>query len=595
MIARMKKITLISSAKTQDKFLLKLRRAGAVHIKHVCPPSSNEITFTEERLSLLNDAADILPAPDKTKKASMNLSEEEAVKYAEELLIRYREKEHLQNTIHEIQNQIDWYRPWGSFNPHDVKDLKNKGIFIKLYSLQKSEFKKIRREYSERITIINKDNARVYLALILYKKDEKLPFDEAISPEKGLTQLQTELNHSEKRLKEIDTYFKEKAPLKEAFKKEISDIKERLEFLNVRFGMKSGEVFSYLQGFIPESYLNNVISMAKLEGAGYLIEEPDDPDETPTLVKNPKWIRIIDPVFKFMNTLPGYAEYDISVPFLLFFSLFFAMLIGDAGYGILFMIITFFAKRKFKNAPQEPFYLVYALAIATTIWGVITGTYFGFEKIAQLPILNNLIIGKISSFAKGNQDFMIYLCFIIGAVHLSIAHIMMALRVINSRLALGQLGWIMVVWGLFYTAGTLVLAKAFPSFAGYLILGGAILIMFFSSLNKNILKGALATLGNLPLSIISAFSDVVSYLRLFAVGYASVIVANSFNNMAMEAGFGSIASGLGAAFILFFGHALNIALGIIAVVVHGIRLNMLEFSGHLGMQWSGREYKPFKE
>ncbi|NQT06695.1 MAG: hypothetical protein HQ575_04045, partial [Candidatus Omnitrophica bacterium] len=103
------------------------------------------------------------------------------------------------------------------------------------------------------------------------------------------------------------------------------------------------------------------------------------------------------------------------------------------------------------------------------------------------------------------------------------------------------------------------------------------------------------TLGNLPLSIISAFSDVVSYLRLFAVGYASVIVANSFNNMAMEAGFGSIASGLGAAFILFFGHALNIALGIIAVVVHGIRLNMLEFSGHLGMQWSGREYKPFKE
>jgi V/A-type H+-transporting ATPase subunit I len=84
-------------------------------------------------------------------------------------------------------------------------------------------------------------------------------------------------------------------------------------------------------------------------------------------------------------------------------------------------------------------------------------------------------------------------------------------------------------------------------------------------------------------------------LRLFAVGFASVTVESSFNDMALSLGFNSVLRGLIAAFILFFGHALNIVLGFMAVIVHGVRLNMLEFSGHLGMQWSGRPYQPFRE
>jgi V/A-type H+-transporting ATPase subunit I len=104
-----------------------------------------------------------------------------------------------------------------------------------------------------------------------------------------------------------------------------------------------------------------------------------------------------------------------------------------------------------------------------------------------------------------------------------------------------------------------------------------------------------ATLVELPLSVIGSFSDVVSYLRLFAVGYASVVLSSTFNDMALAGGINSIIGGLGAALILFLGHTLNIILGMMAVVVHGIRLNMLEFSGHLGMQWSGKKYDPFSE
>jgi V/A-type H+-transporting ATPase subunit I len=132
-------------------------------------------------------------------------------------------------------------------------------------------------------------------------------------------------------------------------------------------------------------------------------------------------------------------------------------------------------------------------------------------------------------------------------------------------------------------------------FAGWLLLVGITLVLFFSNPQKNMFKGMLSTLTALPLSVIGAFSDVVSYLRLFAVGYASVVLASTFNNMALSGGVNTVFAGVSAALILFLGHALNITLCMMAVVVHGIRLNMLEFSGHLGMQWSGMKYEPFCE
>ena len=105
----------------------------------------------------------------------------------------------------------------------------------------------------------------------------------------------------------------------------------------------------------------------------------------------------------------------------------------------------------------------------------------------------------------------------------------------------------------------------------------------------------MSSLANIPLKIIGSFADVVSYLRLFAVGCATVVLASTFNDIVMGIGFNSIISGLMAAIILFLGHALNIVLAFMAVIVHGIRLNMLEFSGQMGMGWSGKEYAPFKE
>jgi len=596
MIVRMKKLTMLVSESARHDFLLKLRKAGLVHVKHLKPPSSSQITRSEDKTMLLDEAINILNTYKGTPaKEATDVSAEELINIAGDITERYSRKEAALRNISQIKGQIEWFKPWGGFDPNDLDTLKEGRVFVRLYRLRPSDLKKISNEEKEKINVIKKDSNYAYVAFVSCHSNDGLDFDEIRRPERSLRQLQNDLGHLGGRVEEIEAFFKEKAVLKKAFREEISNLKRRLEFLRVNFSMGDEEEFSYLQGFCPKEEVGAVTALCRSEDAGYLIEDPKDPDETPTLIKNPKWVNIISPVFKFMNTMPGYREYDISLPFLIFFSLFFAMLIGDAGYGISFLVITYFLRRRLRHLPSEPFILMYFLGSATVVWGAVTGTWFGVEKIAELPIFSSLVADKISSFAVDNQNFMIYLCFVIGAVHLSVAHLMQAIRTINSIRVLAQAGWILVVWGLFFAAGTFVIGKDFPALGGYLLASGAGLILFFSNFQKNFIKGVFTTLADLPLRIISSFSDVVSYLRLFAVGYASLIMAKSFNEMALGAGFGNVISGLGAALILFFGHALNIALGLMAVVVHGIRLNMLEFSGHLGMQWSGKEYTPFKE
>jgi V/A-type H+-transporting ATPase subunit I len=193
------------------------------------------------------------------------------------------------------------------------------------------------------------------------------------------------------------------------------------------------------------------------------------------------------------------------------------------------------------------------------------------------------------------MSFMMHLSFLIGAIHLTIAHLIRIVQYINSTRVLSEIGWIAFVWGLFFVAERLVLNKALPEWNTWLFVGGALLVTLFSREGKTFISSVLISVANLPLSLINGFSDIVSYVRLFAVGMATSTVASSFNNMILPAGVDkSFLELLMAAVALLLGHGLNIVLALMAVMVHGIRLNMLEFAGHLGVEFSGEAYKPFK-
>ncbi|UCD54683.1 MAG: hypothetical protein JSV93_03940 [Candidatus Omnitrophota bacterium] len=593
MVVRMKKLTLLVSETGREELLLKLRKLGTLHVKNVTKPSAREIGSLEGAISQVKKTISILENYPIPASGKISWGMQEIPGNAKEVVSIAGEKEEAIRNLEYVKSQIEWYRPWGSFNPEDIERLKQKKIFVTLYRTSKGALKKLGEK--KNIHIISRDKQYAYLALICDNPDERLPFEEIEPARHSFDEFHKRRESLEIRLKEIESILENMAGAKDCLKNCLPKLEKKYNFLNVMHGMKEEKKFSYLRGFCPADKVKEVVALAKAHGAGYLIEEPDEPLETPTLIRNPGWVSIINPVFKFMNTLPGYNEYDISLWFLMFFSIFFAMLIGDGGYGLLFVALTFFARRKLKNVRKEPFLLMYTLSFATVIWGAITGTWFGAERIAQMPFLNALVVERIDSFVTTNQNFMIYMCFVIGVIQLSIAHFIRAFRIINTFKALAEAGWILTLWGLFFTAGTLVLNKPFPAFAGHFLVAGATLVLLFSNPQKNIIKGILLSLGTIPLKIVSSFSDVVSYIRLFAVGYASLVLASTFNNMAMQVGFDNVMSGLGSALIMFFGHALNIALCLMAVIVHGIRLNMLEFSGQMGMEWSGREYNPFRE
>ena len=189
------------------------------------------------------------------------------------------------------------------------------------------------------------------------------------------------------------------------------------------------------------------------------MHHPDDPGHVPTLVRNKKPIHISQPLFDFMGTLPGYQEQDVSFVFLLFFSVFYAMIVGDAGYGLIFLTATTGLRLKFKKAPSEPFTLFFVLSIATIIWGAITGTWFGSKAISEWPLLKAMIIEPIYSFAGTDaaQKFMMKLTFIIGILHLSVARLLAAGKKLPSLTASAEVGWGLILWCVFFVANQLVL------------------------------------------------------------------------------------------------------------------------------------------
>ena len=592
MIEKMKKITLLVAKSELDRDLLALRKAGVVHIEPVKGVAVKSSILVEKQLVKIEKAVNVLSSYTKTgEKTEGKGKEAELLEKAGEIETAFVRKENLIEKEHILQKEEKWFEIWGNFDPAELEPLEKKGLGVNLYKLRKEDYIK----HKDDVQLIRKDKNEYYVALLSFKEIKTLDQEEIHVPEISPKAIRREKQWIAEELVKIEMLFKESAKVKGHLLNLKEVLEKRHEFLSVKFGMQGEGEFSYLQGFCPEKEMKKVKTLAEKEKFGYMIEEPENVRDTPTYITTPKWARMIRPVFKFMNTVPGYEEFDISVVFLFFFSLFFAMLIGDAGYGLIFLVTTGLAHKKFKKAPKEPFFLMYVLAGSTILWGLITGTWFGSVQIAELPVFNRFVIERISSFGADNQKFMILLSFFIGAVHLTVARLIRVFRWINSPVAIAEIGWISIIWGMFYAAGLLVIGRAFPSFAGWLLMGGSLTVLLFANFQKNVLKGILATLADLPLSFIGAFSDVVSYLRLFAVGYASVVLAENFNMMAIGGGITSVFGGVIAALILFMGHTLNIVLALMAVLVHGIRLNLLEFSGQLGMQWSGKEYKPFKE
>jgi V/A-type H+-transporting ATPase subunit I len=594
MIVRMKEVWLFTLSSSVDDTVQELGKLGVLEIREVNAPEGEAIERNEQKARRVRKAMSILE-----KHTSKNEERDTRIKYSaadptrvtNRTLVAVKFRKECSNKLNYLEQQRKWYEIWGkNTKPKDIGYLAQKGIHIRLYLVEKKYLNSIPEDKC--VVRFPEQDGKIPLALVSRDASEKLAFKEEPLPHLPLATIQQQIARKTRQLEAVDFYLTDQSESIALLQEHHDYLQDLVNTRKVLEGMGNIEGhIKFLRGFIPHDAVEAFKHKAKQEKWGYQISEPEEPDEVPVYIKNPKWISIINPVLRFIDIVPGYKEVDVSIYFLIAFALFFAMLVGDAGYGAIFLLITLLIRKKI---PGQLRTLIYVLSGATIMWGVLSGTYFGSEAIASIPVLENLIIPEIASFGVDNIAFMMHLSFLIGAIHLTIAHSIRAAQLINSIRVLSEVGWILLVWGLFFVVETLVLGKTMPAWGHWLFIAGAALVAFFSKEGKTFVGSVLTSIGNLPLSLINGFSDIVSYVRLFAVGMATAMVAASFNNMILpEEGSLSFLEIPLAAVALILGHGMNIVLALMAVMVHGIRLNMLEFAGHLGVQFSGEAYNPF--
>jgi V/A-type H+-transporting ATPase subunit I len=595
MIIKMKRITVLGLKSHTETIIDQLQNTGLVHITHITPPESPKLEQIADKIFLAEVALQKIPNTDtkQSEPADVDKTVEWVFKTSEE-------QDSIDDEIGILELEEKRISFLGDFNPDEISELEKKGVFIDLYEIPR---KKLNNNNTYAGNIVyhylgeSIDNIHV-IAVISYKNRTKPDLEKFDLPRVSPKQLKENLKTKRDEYKKLDSQIAGCSQYYSSINRHLSELKSQLDFEQVRCGVGSDEKVVYLRGYCPVNKLALLKDCAIQNKWGILIEDPPKGESPPTLVQNPAWIRIINPVFRLLNTVPGYRELDISAVFLVFFSIFFGMLIGDAGYGVLFLAATAFAQIKFGNKirQKDPFYLMYILSTVTILWGAVTGNWFGVFFLSQIIPFNLFIIPQLNAYEGESQDLVMSISFYIAAIHLSIAHIMVIFKNISLGNLLSNTGWVLMVWVMFFIAQNQVLGRDFPWFFIYLIITAVLLIFVFSFLERSPEKGISELLiADIILATINTFADTISYIRLFAVGLATLAVAQSFNEIATGIGFGNIISGLGSALILVTGHALNIALAAMAVIVHGIRLNMLEFSGHVGNTWSGYKYNPFRK
>jgi V/A-type H+-transporting ATPase subunit I len=239
---------------------------------------------------------------------------------------------------------------------------------------------------------------------------------------------------------------------------------------------------------------------------------------------------------------------------------------------------------------RAPFTLLTIFSVATILWGALSNTWFGFHP----AVFSNGVSEWLSAPGGKGDSNMMLICFTLGVIHLSIARVWNAMVLFPDTKFLAQVGWVGVIWFMYFLAGNIVGVLPMP-FIMKIVLGISIFLIACFMLKRHELKSGAADLGMLPLNIISCLGDIISYVRLFAVGLAGVKVAENFNEMALSIDLPIYIKIVPIVLILLLGHALNFAMAGLSVLVHAVRLNTLEFSNHKGISWAGIPFTPFRK
>ncbi|MDR2547017.1 MAG: hypothetical protein LBC96_05825 [Lachnospiraceae bacterium] len=638
----MKKIAVFAMNKDKEAALTHIRALGTLHLesKSVTSPTLydllNRIRIIEKAESILNGFAQ------KTKRktddlatlAGMSFADDE-INFVDYIVSQMETLSQLKEETLILQNEQKRIEKWGDFDPEELRQLSKYGISTYLYDISFDAYERNTADIP--VIILARDSRNRTVRLIAL---EEIPNLKATPlPSKSLASVNDDINRNTDKMNAIKAELTAASSEKERLTVEKLTVNAQIEFEIAGGGMEmvgdDNLAVAYLSGYIPAADLDALVETAAVNHWALSAADPSEGDmAVPTKLVNNRFSVLARPILSFLDVIPGYWETDVSAFFVVFLALFFGVIFGDAGYGVVLLMIAipFCFKMKAKGVPVFLKFMV-LMGGSTVIWGIVSGTWFGLDPAVLPPFLANisvpLITGisaeagwleaynetnywirsglvkpqpSLTAHAAANEVNLQLFCFTVALIHLSLAHIERFIFAIKNRSLrfLASIGRLAMVVSMYFIVLAMIVYKT--GFAGITtwqiyLLGSGFLLFFIFDNHKGSVAASLKTgsmdLISMILKVTGSFADIMSYIRLWAMILAGTSVAATINGFAMPM-LGNITLLLVGVIIFVFGHVFNMVLNAMSFLVHGVRLNTLEFCSHVGVDWTGTEYAPFK-
>ena len=609
MIAKMNKLTLLVYHKEYVDFLQRLREVGVVHVVEK-NSGAVEDPALEKQLALAARYARTIKKFESLVKdapaAAGDVSQAVTIMDRADALAADIERRKMEVQV--IEKDIATLEPWGEFQHSRIEKLHAAGYDVRFFITGAKNYNSEWEQHYNSMVVTRKQS-RVYFVTVTHCGEEfELDAEQAKLPTASLSALIAE---RELALKHVDDYESQLA----AYAKEALEtlrvahdkLQHEIEFAKVVLDGKkvSGDKLLMLEGWVPVKEKKALVELLDSQSVFYEITEPAPGDDVPVRFNNNALFRLFEPICE-LYMLPKYSELDLTPFFAPFYMLFFGLCLGDMGYGLFITLLSavmLIAMRKKGGALIGYMRLALTLGISTVICGSLTGTFFGFNIYSWgVPLFDwwrdnfsfSAMNPETGQMADPN-DKLFTLSLILGGIQICYA---MVIKIVNTTIQVGfkyavaTLGWLMVIIG----AVLAMFVPAIPMPVIYTICGvGAAGALLYNSPGKNIFL-------NLGLGLWDAYNmatgllgDMLSYIRLFALGLSGGVLAMVFNNIAVEMSPDVPVLGPIVMILIFlFGHVLNLFMNALGAVVHPLRLTFVEFFKNAGYEGGGTAYQPFK-
>jgi len=573
-----------------DAFLKKLQGVGVMDITR----SQKPVDEQSEKMSIRAELY---------RKALADLKQVQPAEFAEKtygdlavnVLDTVKEKEQAESQLNQLYKELEESEPWGSFDIDGIQRLAEQGLKLHFYKA-----KAVDPAWQEQYALseISNDGNSTYFVVVSDSDDYDFPLKELPAPTRDSKAIQKEISALEYEIEQKDKRLSELKCHEDDIKKALDKILSKLDLhLAHASGEKAAEDYiTVFEGFAPAETEPALHELLDKENVFYLEDKAKVDDNPPIKLKNNKFVTRFE-LLTDMYGRPKYNEFDPTVFISIFFMLFFAFCMGDAGYGLVLIFGGFMLKKKLPNIAP----LGIILGIATTIVGLFFHTFFSTDMLTWTCLPDAVKKFMLPSTIAGYDGTMV-LALLVGIVHLCLAMIVktyQTTKVNGFANSLGTWGWTLLIVGGVIVGGLAlmgVMDKAVTKWV-IIVIGclSALGIFFLNDLHRNPLLNVGSGLWETYNTATGLLGDVLSYLRLYALGLAGAKLGEAFNAIGLQARGDGGAGWIAFIVIVLVGHTLNVAMCVLGAFVHPLRLNFLEFFKNSGYEGTGRKYNPLSE